>query len=101
MLSGDVDLQKDPLKNPNSDEIEANFTVAISALHNPNNWTWDDFGQYGKFPRYIRSPHPIWGMTAVITKRILSEIKESRKEMMRDRKMDISDSGQSKNGDWR
>jgi len=40
MLSGDVDLQKDPLKNPNSDEIEANFTVAISALHNPNNWTW-------------------------------------------------------------
>mmetsp|Transcript_30037 Transcript_30037/g.48906 ORF Transcript_30037/g.48906 Transcript_30037/m.48906 type:complete len:92 (+) Transcript_30037:869-1144(+) len=62
----------------------------------------DDFGQHGKFPRYIRSPHPIWGMTAVITKRILSEIKESRKEMMEDRRIVGNDFGPNKhdnNGD--
>mmetsp|Transcript_21280 Transcript_21280/g.34294 ORF Transcript_21280/g.34294 Transcript_21280/m.34294 type:complete len:181 (-) Transcript_21280:69-611(-) len=102
ILSGDIDLEKDPLINPNSDEIETNFIVAISALQNPDNWTWDDFGQHGKFPRYIRSPHPIWGMTAVITKRILSEIKESRKEMMEDRRIVGNDFGPNKhdnNGD--
>uniref|UniRef100_A0A7S3Z0K2 Uncharacterized protein n=1 Tax=Lotharella globosa TaxID=91324 RepID=A0A7S3Z0K2_9EUKA len=71
---------KDNLVNPESGEIEENFTVTLKDLYNPSNWVLDDYGRWGKFPRFVASPHPIWGLTAYVTKRVLAEITNSRKE---------------------
>mmetsp|Transcript_4135 Transcript_4135/g.9708 ORF Transcript_4135/g.9708 Transcript_4135/m.9708 type:complete len:225 (+) Transcript_4135:46-720(+) len=90
VISGEVNLEKDPMINYESREIEVNFTVPISLLNNPANWKMDDFGGGRRVPRYIKSPYPIWGMTAYLTKRFLSELAAMREDL-RDKRQHKTD----------
>jgi len=71
---GEVDLQSLQVSKAEIDEV---FLISLRDLLDPSRRaerTYERRGTKGSFPIFKAGPHPVWGLTALITRRFLTEI---------------------------